>query len=384
MVEEIDAVKSKLHELGFQVGILDRGERNSITDVPDVTVGHSTIIAGEGELKPGFGPIRTGVTIIKPHSGNVYRRKVRASSYVFNGYGKTIGLVQVEELGNIESYIGLTNTLNIPKVSDAILSYHLEENPDIGIKTSTINIVVGECHDGYLNDIQGRHVQKIHVLEAIENASAEFDEGSVGAGTGMSAFGFKGGIGSSSRIIEYEKTKYVLGTLVLSNFGRKKDLTILSKNYSEFFEEEEKEEKPRKEDGSIIIVIATNAPLNSRQLNRLAKRAPLGLAKTGSFGSHGSGDIVIIFSTENKIDHDNKNENLEMKIVNENSKIFRGLLRAVVETTEEAIINSLLKATTIIGRDNNKKEAISIEKVKELLSKWQNKLMIDDVSGNIF
>ncbi|OLS28978.1 MAG: hypothetical protein HeimAB125_23060 [Candidatus Heimdallarchaeota archaeon AB_125] len=368
MEEEIDNERSKLHELGFQVGILARGKRNSITDVPDITVGHSTIIAGEGELKPGFGPIRTGVTIIKPHSGNVYRRKVRASSYVFNGYGKTIGLVQVEELGNIESFIGLTNTLNIPKVTEALLSYHIEENPDIGIQTSTINIVVGECNDGYLNDIQGRHVQKIHVLEAIENASADFDEGSVGAGTGMSALGFKGGIGSSSRIIKSEKTKYILGTLVLSNFGRKKDLTILGKNYSEFFKEDEKEEKPKTDDGSIIIVIATNAPLNSRQLNRLAKRAPLGLAKTGSFGSHGSGDVIIIFSTENKIDHDNKDENLEMKTVNENSKIFRDLLRAVVETTEEAVINSLLKATTIIGRNNNKKNAISIEKVKKILS----------------
>ncbi|MHA1217252.1 MAG: DmpA family aminopeptidase [Candidatus Heimdallarchaeaceae archaeon] len=369
MVEEIDAVKSKLHELGFQVGILERGERNSIADVPDVTVGHSTIIAGEGELKPGFGPIRTGVTIVKPHSGNIYCDKVRASSYVFNGYGKTIGLVQVEELGNIESYIGLTNTLSIPKVADALLDYHLEENPDIGIKTSTINIVVGECHDGYLNDIQGRHVQKIHVFDAIKNASTDFEEGSVGAGTGMTSLGFKGGIGSSSRVVKDEEIEYILGTLILSNFGRKIDLTILGHNFAEFIDEGEKEEVSNEDDGSIIIVIATNAPLNARQLKRLAKRAPLGLAKTGSFGSHGSGDIVIIFSTENKIDHDNKNENLEMKIVNENSKIFRGLLRAVVETTEEAIINSLLKATTIIGRDNNKKEAISIEKVKELLSK---------------
>ena len=369
MVEEMDNKRSKLHELGFQVGILERGEKNSIADVPDVTVGHSTIIAGEGELKPGFGPIRTGVTVVKPHSGNIYRDKVLASSYVFNGYGKTTGLVQVEELGTIESYIGLTNTLNISKVTDALLDYHLEKNPDIGIKTSTINIVVGECHDGYLNDIQGRHVQKIHVLDAIENASSDFEEGSVGAGTGMTALGYKGGIGSSSRVIKDEEIEYVLGTLVLSNFGRKNDLTILGHNFVKFIEESEKEEAPKEDDGSIIIIIATNAPLNARQLKRLAKRAPLGLANTGSYGSHSSGDVAIVFSTENKIDHDSKEKTKSMTIVNENTKVFRDLLRAVVETTEEAIINSLLKATTIIGRDNNKKEAISIEKVKEILSK---------------
>jgi D-aminopeptidase len=364
MVDEMDNERSRIHELGIKIGTLERGKRNSITDVPDVTVGHSTIIAGEGELKPGFGPVRTGVTIIKPHSGNVYRKKVRASSHVFNGYGKTIGLVQVEELGSIESYIALTNTLNIPKVAEALLKYHLDENEDIGIKTSTINLVVGECHDGYLNDIQGRHVQKIHVLDAIESASVDFEEGSVGAGTGMSALGFKGGIGSSSRIVKDEDKEYVLGTLVLSNFGRKNDLTILGRKFAE-----QPEEEPKQDDGSIIIVIATNAPLNARQLNRLAKRAPMGLAKTGSYGSHGSGDVVIIFSSENKIDHDSKEKTFKLEIVNENTKIFRNLLRAVIETTEESILNSLLMATTIIGRDNNKKEAISIEKVKEILSK---------------
>ncbi|MCE7746832.1 MAG: P1 family peptidase [Candidatus Heimdallarchaeota archaeon] len=365
----MDNKRSKLHELGFQVGILERGEKNSIADVPDVTVGHSTIIAGEGELKPGFGPIRTGVTIVKPHSGNIYRDKVRASSYVFNGYGKTTGLVQVEELGNIESYIGLTNTLNIPKVAESLLRFHLDENPDIGIKTSTINILVGECHDGYLNDIQGRHVQKIHVFEAIENASSDFEEGSVGAGTGMSTLGFKGGIGSSSRVIKDEEIEFVLGTLVLTNFGRKNDLTILGHNFAKYIDEGDKEDDQKEDDGSIIIVVATNAPLNTRQLKRLAKRAPLGLAKTGSYGSHGSGDVIIVFSTENKVEHDNKERTLSMTYVNENTKIFRDLLRAVVETTEEAIINSLLKATTVIGRDDNKKEAISIEKVKEILSK---------------
>lgn len=355
--------RKRLRELGFQVGILPAGELNLITDVPGVLVGHSTVITGEGKLIPGDGPVRTGVTIIKPHHGNVYREKVRASSYVFNGFGKTIGLVQVQELGNIESVIALTNTLNVPKVADALIDFHIEKNPDIGIDTTTINVVVGECHDGKLNDIQGRHVSKEHVYEAIETAGRIFKEGSVGAGTGMSALGYKAGIGSSSRKIADGETVYHLGALILSNFGMKGDLTILGKSIDE---PEEKEERVK---GSIMIILATDAPLNSRQLQRLTKRAPLGLSRTGSFGSHGSGDVVIAFSTSNKIDHDNKQPVIEMKVVNERTKLFRNLLRAVVETTEEAILNSILMAETVVGRDNNKSEAISIEKVKEKLSK---------------
>lgn len=354
--------RKRLQDLGLQVGILPRGELNLISDVLGVTVGHSTIIEGQGKLVPGKGPIRTGVTIIKPHQGNVYRQKVRASSYVFNGYGKTIGLVQVQELGNIESYIALTNTLNVPLVADALIDYHLQENPDIGISTSTLNTVVGECHDGILNDIQGRHVTKKQVFEAIQSAESIFQEGSVGAGTGMTALGYKGGIGSSSRIIEEGDLIYHLGALVLSNFGMKGDLMFLGNKIDKA---EINEERTK---GSIIIVLATDAPLNSRQLHRLAKRAPLGLSRTGSFGSHGSGDVIIIFSTNNKIDHDFTKPIIEMSIVNERTRLFRNLLRAVVETTEEAILNSLLMATTVVGRDDNVVEAISIEKIKEKLS----------------
>ncbi|MHA1200284.1 MAG: DmpA family aminopeptidase [Candidatus Heimdallarchaeaceae archaeon] len=356
--------RCRLRDLGYQVGVLPTGKLNIITDVPGVQVGHSTIIEGEGKLIPGTGPIRTGVTIIKPHPDNVFRKKVRASSYVFNGFGKTIGLVQVQELGSIESFIALTNTLNIPLVADALIDFHISENPDIGITSSTINTIVGECHDGKLNDIQGRHVKKEHVFEAINNADVVFEEGSVGAGTGMSALGFKGGIGSSSRLINEGNPSYHLGTLVLSNFGLKSDLSILGNKFDDSDSVEEQRVK-----GSIMIIIATDAPLNSRQLHRLTKRAPLGLSRTGSYGSHGSGDVVIAFSTSNSIDHDNKQDLLEMNIVNERSKLFRNLLRAVVETTEEAILNSLFRAETVIGRDDNKSEAISIQKVKRILSK---------------
>ena len=353
----------RLRDLGFKIGILPTGKLNLITDVPGVLVGHSTIIKGEGNLNQGKGPIRTGITIIKPHAGNVFREKVQASSYVFNGYGKTIGLIQIQELGNIESFIALTNTLNVPLVADALIEYHIQENLDIGIDTSTINVVVGECHDGKLNDIQGRHVKKEHVFEAINNTQELFEEGSVGAGTGMTALGYKAGIGSSSRLIKEGELSYILGSLVLSNFGMKGDLIILGKKFDNV---EEIDERIK---GSIIVVLATDAPLNSRQLHRLAKRAPLGISRTGSFGSHGSGDVIIAFSTKNKIVHDSKEQLIQTSNINENTKIFRQLLRAVVETTEEAILNSILMASTIIGRDNNKSESISIEKVKEILSK---------------
>ncbi len=356
--------RPRFRELGFPVGILDTGELNSITDVPGVKVGHCTIIQDSGKLTPGKGPIRTGVTVILPHEGNIFREKVRAGYFILNGYGKTTGLVQVQELGTIESYIGLTNTLSVPAVTSALIDYHIKENPDIGITTSSINVVVGECNDSYLNDMQGNHVQKEHVLQAIMNTSTNVEEGSVGAGTGMSLFGYKGGIGTSSRVIKDDPNNFVLGVLVLSNFGHSKDLTILGKRFHDI---KQQQELNKPQNGSVMIIIATNAPLNSRQLTRLSKRAPMGLSRIGSFASWGSGDIIIAFSTANKISHDDKSSIINMTIVNESTKLFNDLLRAVVEATEEAVLNSLCKATSITGRDNHHVNAISIEKIKELL-----------------
>ncbi len=358
--------RCRLRDLGLKVGTLETGKLNSITDVPGVKVGHYTIIEGEGKLQPGKGPIRTGVTVILPHEGNVYREKVRASSFVLNGYGKTIGLVQVNELGYIESLIGLTNTLNIPIVADALIDYHLKDNPDIGISTSSIGVVVGECNDGYLNDLQGRHVKKEHVFKAIKAASVNVEEGCVGAGTGMTAFRLKAGIGTSSRKIPTTDSEYIVGVLVLSNFGHKKEFTILGKKYYEESAEDTDEHQEKKEDGSIIIIVTTNAPLDSRQLNRLAKRAPMGLSRTGSYASYGSGDIIIVFSTENKINHDMKDDAYQITTLNESTKLFNSLLKAVVEATEEAILNSLFSSKTMKGRDDRIIEAISIEKIKEM------------------
>jgi len=358
--------KPRLRELGFKVGLLPPGKRNAITDVPGVKVGHATIIRGSGKLIPGQGPVRTGVTVILPHSDNPYRQKVRASSFVLNGYGKTIGLVQLEELGYLESFIALTNTLNVPLVADALIDYHLTENPDIGITTSSIGVVVTECNDGFLNDLQGRHVTKKHVFDAIEAASEVVVEGAIGAGTGMSAFGFKGGIGTASRSVVAPHRSFLLGALVLTNFGRKKDLLFLGQRVIDFLPAPLKEDLPKRAAGSIIVILATNAPLTSRQLKRLAKRAAMGIARTGGYAFHGSGDIIIAFSTENRIAHDSKETIESLSVLRDSSKTFNDLLLAVVECTEEAILNSLLKATTMIGRDNHIREAFPVNVLQQL------------------
>ena len=354
--------RMRFRDLGYVVGQLEIGKLNAITDVQGIKVGHSTIIEGNGKLIPGKGPIRTGITVILPHEGNIFREKVRASAFVLNGYGKTIGLVQIEELGYIESFIALTNTLNVPLVADALIDYHLKENPDIGITTSSINVVVAECNDSYLNDIQVRHVKRKHVLKAIENASEIVEEGGIGAGTGMTCFGFKGGIGTSSRIVKGKNKIYTLGILVLTNFGIQNDLTILGKQFAT-----QKKQKEEQNHGSVIIILATDAPLNSRQLTRLAKRVPMGLARTGSFASWGSGDIVIAFSTTNKVIHDSKEETFSLEIVNEQTKLFNDLLKGTVEATEEAVLNSLCKAESMEGRDKNFREALPLDQLKKLL-----------------
>ncbi|NHJ40937.1 MAG: P1 family peptidase [Asgard group archaeon] len=354
-----DKKRVRIRDLGFRIGDLDPGKWNSITDVPGIKVGHCTIIEGEGQLSPGVGPIRTGVTIIIPHEGNIYQDKVRTSSFILNGYGKTTGLIQVNELGQIESYIGLTNTLNVPLVANALIDYHLMDNSEIGIFTNSINVVVGECNDNHLNDIQGRHVKKEHVFQAIKNASIQVEEGCVGAGTGMICYGYKGGIGTSSRLIKTEKNSFVIGVLVLANFGHKSDLIVGGKKIHQ------KDEKlnQKKEHGSVMVIIATNAPLNTRQLYRIAKRAPMGLARTGSFASWGSGDIIIAFSTANKVRHDETEEIIKIDMINEKTKLFNDLLKGTVEATEESVLNALCKATSMVGRDDHFIEELPYEKL---------------------
>jgi len=307
------------------------------------------------------------VTAVLPHKGNIFREKVKAASFVINGFVKSIGLVQIDELGTLETPILLTNTLNVGIVADALIEHMLEMNPDIGVTTGTINPVVGECNDGFLNDIRGRHVKPEHVRRALRTATSEHvEEGAVGAGTGMSAFELKGGIGSSSRILPSQHGGYVVGSLVLSNFGRLTDLIIdgapVGRDLSV------RMASGSSANGSIIILVATNAPVSSRQLKRVAKRATHGLARTGSVSTQGSGDVVIAFSTTSRVSH--YREDIRAPVGSVLEEDLSWLFRAAAEATEEAIINSLFKAETMIGRDGNTRTALPLDQTKTILEKY--------------
>ncbi|MCW4020320.1 MAG: P1 family peptidase [Candidatus Bathyarchaeota archaeon] len=350
----------RARELGIAVGEMRTGKYNAITDVEGVGVGHSTIVKGDGPLVPGEGPIRVGVTAIVPHQGNVHQNKVRAASYIFNAYGKSIGLNQLMQMGVIETPILLTDTFNVWKAADAMLDYSFEE---MGIKVPSINPVVGETNGGFLNDSYGRHVSKENVYKALNIARSAtglqaVEEGNVGGGTPMSGYGFKGGIGTSSR----ETSDFTLGVLVQLNLGRREDLVIdgvpVGRELADI----------RSGDcdgsGSIMVIIATDLDLTSRQLWKVAKRAVLGIARTGSYGSHGSGDFMIAFSTGKS----------EVRRVDSAPKLEEGYLnpvyRSVVEATEESIINALFKAETMVGRDYNTRQAIPLRRVKETMVRY--------------
>lgn len=311
------------------------GKLNKITDVKGIKVGHKTIDNGN---------IHTGVTVIIPSDNNIFQNKYVASSYVINGFGKTSGLIQIDELGTLESIIGLTNTLNVGTVQQSIVKHMLKDNPDIGRDTGTINIVVGECNDGYLNDIRSCAVKEDDVYEAIENATIDFELGSVGAGRGMSCFQMKGGIGSASRIVELDGQEYTIGLLVLSNFGLKKDFIFDSISFSDIDDE-------LLEKGSIMIILATDIPLSSRQLKRVCKRMSTSLARLGSHLGNGSGDIVIGFSTANIIPHYQTTDIINIKEIHENK--IDTVFRASIDACEDAIMTSLLNNETLVGRDGN-------------------------------
>lgn len=348
--------QKRVRDYGIEIGILKTGKNNAITDVDGAKVGHTTLITGDH--------IRTGVTAILPHSGNIFQSKVPAAIYIGNGFGKLAGYSQVKELGNIETPIILTNTLSVPIASDALITYTLSRNKNVG----SVNSLVGETNDGYLNDIRGRHIKQEHVLSAIENAKTGIvEEGNVGAGTGTVCFQYKGGIGTSSRIIPQSQGGYTVGVLVQTNFGGvleingvpiAKELNTLPKQYS------------YDTDGSCMIVVFTDAPLDSRNLERLAKRAMLGLAKTGGIASNGSGDYVIAVSTakENLIPHSSNVLVKESKVLLNDA--MSPLFLATIEATEEAILNSLFAADTMTGRDGNRTLALPIDKVVEIMTAY--------------
>jgi len=355
-------------DLGIVVGELPTGTHNAITDVAGVRVGHTTLIAGEGPLRPGQGPVRTGVTVILPHGDNLFRQKVRAAVHTINGFGKVCGFEEVRELGVIEAPIALTNTLNVGLVADALVQYAIRQSPEIGICTSSVNVVVGETNDGYLNDLQGRHVRAEHVWAAIAAASAgPVPEGAVGAGTGTRCFGWKGGIGTASRLLPAEAGGCTVGALVQSNFGRPRDLTICGVPVGRHLQPPGTPQQSPPDKGSIMIVLATDAPLSERQLGRLCGRAAAALARTGSHYGHSSGDFVIAFSTAQRLEHEPATLTTTQTVLADEAKAMAGLFPAVVESVEEAILNSLLRAETMVGRDGHTAYALPAEEVVSLL-----------------
>ncbi|MBR7553176.1 P1 family peptidase [Allobacillus sp. GCM10007491] len=338
--------QKRLRDYGVTIGKMQPGKKNAITDVKGVQIGHSTI---------GEGAIQTGVTSILPHTGNLFKEKVIGASHVINGFGKTIGLPQLDELGTIETPILLTNTLSAGITANHLIDYMLEFNPEIGRTTGTINPIVGECNDMILNDIRKNAISKQNVLAAIENANNHVEEGAVGAGRGMVCYSLKGGIGSASRQMTFGENQYTLGVLVLSNFGNLSDLTIDGRSIGIELNKHLNDSKSA-DKGSIMIVLATDLPVLDRQLKRILKRTVTGLSRTGSIIGHGSGDIAIGFSTATKIPHSSDSEPLAFSFIHE--ELLEDAFRAAGEATEEAILNSLVTANTVTGRDGNTRYGI--------------------------
>lgn len=357
----------RARQLGIVVGTYPTGPLNAITDVPGVKVGHTTLIAGEGALKAGIGPIRTGVTVVIPRD-DVWHQKVPAGSFVLNGTGEMTGLAWVAESGFLEYPIALTNTLNVPRVANGVMSWMISQYPEIGITDDTLTPVVAECDDGRLNDIQGRHVAEADVVNALNSAvGGPVKEGTVGAGTGMVSYGFKGGIGTASRTLPESEGGYTVGVLVNANHGRKPELVVSGVPVGRLYDGSAAGPPPQpgQSEGSIIIVVATDAPLDGRQLNRLAKRAALGLARTGSTARHGSGDFIIAFSTANVIPHYPQKRTYALTHLADTH--LNPVITVTVEATEEAVINALTAATTVVGRDNYRVEAISLSRLRAIL-----------------
>ena len=360
--------RPRCRAIGVSIGRMVPGPLNAITDVPGVAVGHVTLISGEGSLVPGEGPVRTGVTAILPHQGCLFRNKVRAAIHVINGFGKATGIAQVGELGVLETPLVLTNTLSVGAAWDALCEHMLNEDPDIGVNTGTVNPVVLECNDGFLNDIRGRHVCKEHVLKALADArGGPVPEGNVGAGTGMSCLGWMGGIGTSSRKLTGDLKDNYLGVLVLANFGSGEDLTVMGVPVG--MELSKKNLAPPAPPGSIVVVAATDAPLSDRQLGRVARRCQGGLARVGSVFSNGSGDFAVAFSTSGTVGH--KGETLENSwSVRDDSLEMAGIFRAAMEATEEAVVNALFAADTMVGRDGNTRKALPIFETRQILERY--------------
>lgn len=339
-------MNKKIRDYGIEIGRFRTGKNNSITDVEGVKVGHKTL---------DYDGVKTGVTVVVPKE-NMFKEKLVAASYVINGFGKSIGLAQIDELGSLETPIVLTNTLSVAAASHGLVGYMLERNIDIGDTTGTVNPVVCECNDSKINDIRSLSVKSQDVHRALEEADVDFKQGDVGAGKGMVCYQLKGGIGSASRIVELGGKEYSIGILTLSNFGKMDNFILDGKRLGKEIAKEVKKDENFKDDGSIIFILATDIPLSSRQLKRLIKRVQPGLARTGSFTSNGSGELVVGFTTANTIDHYEKEDIISQNIIKESK--LDDLFEAVVDASEEAILNSMVAANGCLDRRGRKVYAL--------------------------
>lgn len=358
------STRGRARDFNVVTGILPTGQWNGITDVPGVKVGHKSVIQGNN--------VRTGVTAILPHSGNLFQDKVAAAVYVGNGFGKMMGISQIEELGNIETPILLTNTLNAPKVADALIDYMINLPGNENVKS--VNAVIGETNDGGLNDIRGRHVQQKDVFEAISTAAVgPIKEGNVGAGVGTECLGFKGGIGTSSRVLPPSKGGYTVGVLVQTNFGGVLNINgaPVGRELRNYYMMDPHIQP--KVDGSCMIIIATDAPLSSRNLKRLAKRSYIAFGNVGGFSSNGSGDYSIAFTTHpsTSVPYNNKGEHI-LQTEDIHNDELSPLFMAVWEATEEAILNSMFAAEDMTGNNNRTVKALPIKETLEILKKYNS------------
>lgn len=337
----------RIRDYGYEIGSFTTGPRNKITDVPGVRVGHVTLKEQGAQ---------TGVSVVMPAPDNLFQNKLVASAHVVNGFGKSTGLVQIEELGTIETPIVLTNTLSVGDALKGLIEYKLLRNEDIGISTGTVNGLVCECNDAYLNTIRNFHVKPQHVLQAIDAVQVDFEEGAVGAGRGMSAYGMKGGIGSASRVIEIDGQAYTLGLMVLTNMGKKKDFILAGQPIGRKIIELDARDANLPDKGSIIMVVATDLPVTALQLKRICKRTVAGLSRTGSNMGHGSGEIVIGFSTANRLSHTSQGLQ-QIECIHDDSIDLA--FEAVAEATEEAVLNSMVCAESVEGRAGNIRKSLA-------------------------
>ena len=346
-------LRLRARDAGIRIGPLAPGLHNAISDVPGVRVGHITLISGDGPLRIGHGPVRTGVTAILPPGNDWYFQPVEAGNFVFNGAGTTAGLSLIDEFGRIETPVMLTNTLSVGAVYEGVVRHMVEHTFAPRGSVPWFNPVVGETSDAYLNDIGGLHVRPEHAMEAIRAATdGPVAEGCVGGGVGMGAFGFKGGIGTSSRVVELGEDSGIVGSLVQSNFGGR--LTIDGVPMHDL------QPAPLQDTlgASLMVIVATNLPLSNRLLNRVAKRATLGMARTGSSGGHGSGDYVIAFSTTYRLSQ--AMASARRTLADDESSVDV-IFQAVADATEEAILNSMFRAQTVVGRDGNTRQALPLD-----------------------